>query len=103
MICIMQAIFVAIIWSEKQSAACIDVHRSARKHRDTNQDASSSRIEIIASRNSLILADEKTLVNKQLRELITSYEENFAKLMNFVLEMSKNKDNNEQEVGIHCI
>ncbi|XP_012219771.1 uncharacterized protein [Linepithema humile] len=44
--------------------------------------------------------DEKTLVNtpKQLKELISSYEEYFAKLINFVLKISKNKDNNEQEI-----
>ncbi|XP_067217356.1 uncharacterized protein [Linepithema humile] len=85
---------------EKQSAACI-LHRSARIHRDTSQDApSSNRVEITASRNSLILTDEKTLVNtpKQLKELISSYEEYFAKLINFVLKISKNKDNNEQEI-----
>jgi len=98
----MQGICIVIIWLEKQNASCIEIHRSARVHRDANQDALSlNQIEMTASRNSSILTDEKTLINtsKQLKELMTSYEEYFTKLINFILKISENKDDNEQEVG----
>ncbi|XP_011687900.1 PREDICTED: uncharacterized protein LOC105450025 isoform X3 [Wasmannia auropunctata] len=35
---------------------------------------------------------------EQLKELIASYEDNFGKLVNFAIKMSKNKDNNEREI-----
>ncbi|KAL6255057.1 hypothetical protein P5V15_013390 [Pogonomyrmex californicus] len=45
-------------------------------------------------------ADEKISINtpEQLKELITWYEENFAKLIKFAIKISKNKDNNKQEI-----
>ncbi|XP_077272675.1 uncharacterized protein LOC143903125 isoform X2 [Temnothorax americanus] len=43
---------------------------------------------------------EKISVNtpEQLKELIALYEENFEKLINFAIKMSKNKDNNKREI-----
>jgi len=49
----------------------------------------------------LNLPDEKVPINtpEQLKELIALYEENFGKLVNFAIKMSKNKDYNKREVG----
>ncbi|XP_036144331.1 uncharacterized protein LOC105832781 [Monomorium pharaonis] len=45
-------------------------------------------------------ADERIFINtpEQLKELIAWYKENFGKLVNFAIKMSKNKDNNKQEI-----
>ncbi|XP_071572417.1 LOW QUALITY PROTEIN: uncharacterized protein [Temnothorax nylanderi] len=50
--------------------------------------------------DSLNLAGEKISINtpEQLKELIALYEENFGKLINFAIKMSKNKDNNKREI-----
>lgn len=40
---------------------------------------------------------------EQLKELITSYEKNFAKLVNFAIKISRDKDNNKQEVCVYFI
>jgi len=70
-------------------------------HGDAKQDASqSSWIETSFSRNSLNLTDGKIFLNTtELKDLVTSYEENFAKFIEFAIKLSKNKGNNEQQVG----
>lgn len=59
----------------------------------------------IVSRNILNLTGEKIPINtpEQLKELIALYEENFGKLINFVMKISKNKDNNKQEVRQYAV
>jgi len=48
----------------------------------------------------LNLTDRKTFLNTtELKDLIRSYEENFAKFIEFAIKLSKNKGNNEQQVG----
>ncbi|XP_011687898.1 PREDICTED: uncharacterized protein LOC105450025 isoform X2 [Wasmannia auropunctata] len=85
---------------EKESAAYVEAHRSARVHRDTSKQDAPNWIESIVSRNSLNSTGERIPVNtlEQLKELIASYEDNFGKLVNFAIKMSKNKDNNEREI-----
>ncbi|KAM0731516.1 hypothetical protein ACS0PU_002576 [Formica fusca] len=44
--------------------------------------------------------DEEASINmpEQLKELITSYEKNFAKLINSAIKISRDKDNNKREI-----
>jgi hypothetical protein len=69
-------------------------------HGDVKDASQSSWIETSVPRNSLNLTDRKTFLNTtELKDLIRSYEENFAKFIEFAIKLSKNKGNNEQQVG----
>jgi len=71
------------------------------EHGDAKQDVSQSTwIETSIPRNSLNLTDGRSFLNTtELKDLVTSYEENFAKFIEFAIKLSKNKGNNEQQVG----
>ncbi|KAL0124695.1 hypothetical protein PUN28_006504 [Cardiocondyla obscurior] len=61
--------------------------------------AITARCRSVALTNEENTAGEKNFVNtpEQLKKLITLYEENFGRLVNFVYKMSRNKDSNKQE------
>ncbi|XP_014484121.1 PREDICTED: uncharacterized protein LOC106749311 [Dinoponera quadriceps] len=91
-----------MILLEKKSAACVDVHRSARVHRDASQNAPSPTwVESSVSVNFVNSTIQKTPANipQRLKDLIASYEENVAKLVKHARGMCKNKNDNHREIN----
>lgn len=91
-----------LILSEKKSAACVHVHRSARVHRDASKDAPSL-TESSVSVNSVNSTDEKSPsnVSQELKHLIALYEENVAKLVKHARGICEDKNDNDSDIKKH--